>query len=80
MLKNLLQMHLKLLQKERFKKTAEATGDLIGNRIADKIPRAAKMSPINNSDPNEEKLRERFIPSELRHKIINDLRLKKKNY
>ena len=73
-------MHLKLLQKERFKKTAEATGDLIGNRIADKIPRAAKMSPINNSDPNEEKLRERFIPSELRHKIINDLRLKKKNY
>ena len=80
MLKNLLQMHLKLLQKERFKKTAEATGDLIGNRIAIKIPRAAKMSPINNSDPNEEKLRERFIPSELRHKIINDLRLKKKNY
>ena len=30
-------MHLKLLQKERFKKTKEAIGDLIGNKIADKI-------------------------------------------
>ena len=28
---------LKLVQKEWFKKTAEATGDLIGNRVADKI-------------------------------------------
>ena len=32
MLNNLQQMHLKLLQK-----TAEATGDLIGNKAADKI-------------------------------------------
>ena len=31
MLNNLLQRHLKLLQKEQHKKTAEATGDLIGN-------------------------------------------------
>ena len=30
-------MHLKLLQKERFKKTAEATADLIDCKIADKI-------------------------------------------
>ena len=27
----------KLLQKEQFKKNAEATGDLIGNKLADKI-------------------------------------------
>ena len=33
---NLLQIHLKLLQKEQFK-TAEATGDLSGNKISDKI-------------------------------------------
>ena len=39
MLKNLLQMHLKLLQKEQFKKTAEATGDLVRNKIANKITR-----------------------------------------
>ena len=30
-------MHLKLLQKEQFRKPAEASGDLIGNKIADKI-------------------------------------------
>ena len=39
MLKNLLHMHLKLLQKEQFKKTAEATGDLVPNKIANKITR-----------------------------------------
>ena len=32
--------------------------------------------PKNNSETNEEEiLRERFIPSELRHKVINNLRL-----
>ena len=30
-------MQLKLLQKEQFKKTAKATVDLVGNKIADKI-------------------------------------------
>ena len=30
-------MHLKLPQKELFKKTAKATGDLTGNKVADKI-------------------------------------------
>ena len=34
MLNNLPQIHLKLRQKEQFKKTADATGDLIGNKIA----------------------------------------------
>ena len=28
-------MHLKQLRKEKFKKTAQETGDLIGNRIAE---------------------------------------------
>ena len=37
MLRNLQQMHLKLLQSKSFKKTAEATGDLIGNTIANKV-------------------------------------------
>ena len=39
-LKNLQQMH----QKEQFKKTAEGTGDLIGNTIADKITSVSKKS------------------------------------
>ena len=37
MLNNLQQLHLKLLQKRVIQKTAETTGDLIGNEIADKI-------------------------------------------
>ena len=54
-------------------------GDLIGNKIADKIT-SFKKSPQNNSETNEEKiLREKFILPELRHKIIDDLRLKAKS-
>ena len=72
-------MQLKLLQKERFK-TAEATVDLIGNKTTGKTTRVPKNSPQNNSEANEEEiLRERFIALELRHKIIDDLRLKE-NY
>ena len=37
MLNNLQQMNLKLIQKEYFNKTAEATGGLIGNKIAEMI-------------------------------------------
>ena len=76
---NVLQMHLKLLQNEWFKKTAELTGDLIGNKIADRIAKVSKTSP--NSETNEEEiLSKRFIPAALRHKIIDDLRLKEENY
>ena len=49
MLNNLLQMYLKPIQK-----TAEATGNLIGNEIADKITRVSKTPPKNNSETNEE--------------------------
>ena len=41
MLHILQEMRLKLLQKEQFK-TAEATGDLIGNKIADKSYKSFK--------------------------------------
>ena len=41
--KNLLQMHLKMFQKERFKKTGEATGDLIRNEIAEKLQESRKL-------------------------------------
>ena len=34
MLNNMQQMYLKLLQEEKLKKTAEATGFLISNKIA----------------------------------------------
>ena len=76
MLDNLVQMQLKLLQNERFKKAAEATADLIGNKIADKIKRISKTSPQNNLETNEEEiLTERYMSPEQRQKIIDDLRL-----
>ena len=42
MLNNLLQMHLKLLSKRAIQTTAEPTGDLFGNKIADKIMQVSK--------------------------------------
>ena len=69
-------MYLKVLQKEQFKKTVEATGDLIGNKIADKITRVSKTLPQNNSGTNEEQiLRERYLSPEQRQEIVDHLRL-----
>ena len=53
------------------------TGDVIGNKIADKITKVSEHLPKNNSEINEEEI---FKPSELRHKVFDDLRLKEKNY
>ena len=47
MLHNLLQMHLKLLQKSNSK---EVTGDLIGDKIANRITKNSRSSPQNNSE------------------------------
>ena len=51
-LKTLQQMQKKLLQNEQFKKTAEATGDLIDNKIFDKITSASKSSEKLHSQNN----------------------------
>ena len=61
-------------------KTAEASGDLIGNKIADKIKKVSKTSQQNNSETvanehDKEIPKERCISSEERQKIIDDLRL-----
>ena len=48
-------------QKEQFKKIAEATGDIDGNKIADKITRASKTSPQNNSEKMKKKYLEKDI-------------------
>ena len=55
---------LKTGSKRAIKKTAEATDDLIGNKIADKI---SKTSPQKNSETvtnEEEILKERYISPE----------------
>ena len=67
---------LKVASKRSIQKTAEASGDLIGNKVADRIIKVSKTSPQNNSETNEaEILKERSISPEQRQKIIDDLRL-----
>ena len=61
----------KLLPKYQFKKTAEATGDLIRNKRADKITSLRKT----NSKEKEDERQEIDIPLEKRQQIIDDLRL-----
>ena len=56
----------KIAPKRVVQKTAEATGDLIGNKIADKITSIGKP---------KEKSEEIYIPPEKRQQIIDDLRL-----
>ena len=74
MLKKPVTDALKNASKRVIKKKAEATGDVIGNKIADKIIRVSKTSPQNNSKTNEEgTLRERNILPEQREKIIDNL-------
>ena len=68
MLSNLLQMHLKLLQKGVIQKTP-ATGDLIGNKIADRITKVSKSSQQNHSETvtnehDKEIPKERYISAE----------------
>ena len=50
MLNNLQQTQLKLLQKDSFKKTAEATGDLVGDKIANRITKVSKNPKQKNSE------------------------------
>ena len=54
----------------------EATCDLTGNKITDKIARVSKTSPQNNLEINKEILIEKHISPELIQKIFDDLRLK----
>ena len=63
----------KIASKRVVQKTAEATGDLIGNKIADNITSLDKPK----SDEKEEinKPEEIYIPAEKIQQIIDDLRL-----
>ena len=70
---------LKTATKRAIQKTSEATGDLIPKKIAENCLKKFTKKIIQKT--NEEEIpEERFIPSEIRQKIINDLRLKEENY
>ena len=67
---------LKTSSKRAIQKKAEATDDLIENKIVNKMTRVSKTSPQNNSETNEEEiLRETYISSKERQKIIDDIRV-----
>ena len=63
------------------KKKAEATGDLVGNKIADKITSASKSSKELHSQINLKEAKnemeipkERYISPEKRQQIIDELK------
>ena len=62
----------KIASKRVVPKTAEATGGLIENKIADKITSIAKPK---EKPKTKEKPEEIYIPPEERQQIIDDLRL-----
>ena len=76
---------IKTASKREIQKTAEATGDLIGNKIADKITivskKPAKKLFNNNDETTEEEDAEitahkkRYTSPAERQKIIDELRL-----
>ena len=65
--------------KEIVHKSPEATGDLIGNKIADKITakpsKKSQNEEIQSNEVNNEIPKERYILLKERRKIIDELRL-----
>ena len=68
---------IKAASKRKIKKTAEATGYLIGNKIADKTTSMIKKSPreLSLNEANNEIPKERYISPQERQQIIDELRL-----
>ena len=76
---------IKIASKRAFQKTVEGTGDLIGNKIADKIMRISKKSPtvlhsveLRSKELQNDKMeapKKRYISPEERQQIIDELRL-----
>ena len=76
----------KTASKRAIQKTAEVTGDLIGNNIADKITSVSKKKPAKELRKNDEAKEEeedveitthkkRYVSPEERQQIIDELRL-----
>ena len=79
---NPLQMHFwdKTVSKREIQKTGQATGDVIGNKIADKTLKVSKTLPQNNSEAvsdehDKEMPKKDDISQDERPKIIEYLRL-----
>ena len=72
-------MLVKTLQKVAGKKvlhkSAEATGDMIGNKIADRITKSSRNKAQKEDDRIMEETQELIIPPEKREQIIRDLKI-----
>ena len=64
----------KTASKRVVQKNPKATGDLIGNRITDKISSVGRSKNKEKEDKTNQ-TEEIYIPPEKRQKIIDDLRL-----
>ena len=79
---------IKTASKRAIQKTAEATDDLIGNEIADKITSASNKKPakaLQNNETEEEDVeiappKKRYISPGERKQIIDELRLAPEKY
>ena len=75
---------IKTTSKGAIQKTTEATGDLIGNKIADKIRSISKKStkklPTIDEDAKLSTDEKRYISPKERQQIIDELRLVPRNY
>ena len=78
---------IKTASKRAIQKTAEATGDFIDNKIADKITIISKRPAreLHNNDETEEDAEittheKRYVSPEERQQIIDELRLVPKHY
>ena len=81
---------IKTASKRAIQKTAEANGDLIGNKIADKItslPKKKSAKELHNNDKTKEEEdleitthKKRYISPEERQQVIEELRLVPKTY
>ena len=66
---------------QEIQKTAEATGDLIGNKIAGKITSTSKKSKelnskdLHSNEANNEIPKERYISPQKQQQFIDELRL-----
>ena len=71
---------IKTASKRAIQKIAGATGDLIGNKIADKKTSVSKKRSNDNNNNNDEDVeitayKKRYISPKERQQIINELRL-----
>ena len=65
----------KIAGKKILHKIAEATGEMIGNKVADRITKSSRNKAQKEDDRIMEETQEIYIPPEKREQIIRDLKL-----